>query len=54
MSPGNASVSSSAITWTNYEPAHWAGSSLVQVMAYGLSSIKSLPEPMLTYCQFDP
>ena len=32
----------------------WTGSSLVQVMACCLGGTKPLPEPMMTYCQFDP
>ena len=31
---------------------HWL--SLIQVMACRLFCAKSLPEPMLTYCQLDP
>ena len=30
---------------------HWPGSALVQAMTCRLSGAKSLPEPMLTYCQ---
>ena len=32
----------------------WIGSALVQVIACRLSGAKSLPEPMLPYCQLDP
>ena len=32
----------------------WTGSAWVQVMACRLFGAKSLPEPMLAYCQLDP
>ena len=32
----------------------WTGSALIQVMAWRRTGAKPLPEPMLTYCQFDP
>ena len=32
----------------------WNGSALVQVMACRLFGAKSLPKPMLPYCQLDP
>ena len=46
--------------WINsYPPSvaymrRWTESSLVQVMACRLFSVKPLPEPMMIYCQLDP
>ena len=46
--------------WVNSSPPSgvymhwWTGSALVQIMACCLFSAKSLPEPMLVYCQLDP
>ena len=44
----NNSLWSGGIIWH-----WWAGSSLVQVMACHLFSIKPLPKPMSTYCQLN-
>ena len=33
---------------------HWNGSSSVHVMACCLFGTKTLPDPMMTYCQLDP
>ena len=53
----SASVAIETINSSPFSVAYmrqWIGSSLFQVMACRLFGAKSLPEPMLAYCQFDP